>query len=380
MSANGNGKTPDDSPVALALPPAAPTRARGRPRKVTQRLVCERLAGGELVKVVCADLGIDRATPWRWADADPDGFGRSYRTARELQAHALAEQAVVIADGGDAITALYLWAADLEAGTLALDNHEAARALLSVTMHSIVQRDRLRVDTLKWLTGKIAPRFYGKPAEAMPEDGDDDDKQHTQIIVVRREPSGLLRASEGGATIGTFPARFTEDEAADEAERIARERAAAPLRFTFAIDKPAAPIRFVPALGMAGGPAGRLTQDEKVEHLVRLYCETPEGKARVLEWAGSPVIAYLPVNGREPQSLKQHAAAVVEGFRQKPGGVEALTEALGVPAATDPAPSFADLTPDEQRAELVRLYDNPAGRIQLRELLDVPDDAGGADA
>lgn len=104
------------------------TRKHDRERLGTQ--LCERLARGELLKNICDDLGIAPHTPWRWATDDPDGFGKAYARAREDQAHAIADQAMTIAD------------------------EEVVDAVASA-------RNRLRVDTRKWLASKIAPRSYG---------------------------------------------------------------------------------------------------------------------------------------------------------------------------------------------------------------------------
>ena len=121
---NGNG---NGSVVQEAL-------ARGRPRSFDRAKVGPKLldmvAKGELVKTACDKCGIGRTTLRHWLEAD-EPFRFAYARAREDQAHALAEEAIAIADS--------------EA-----DTPEA------------VQRDRLRVDTRKWLASKIAPRLYSE--------------------------------------------------------------------------------------------------------------------------------------------------------------------------------------------------------------------------
>lgn len=91
--------------------------------------VCARVAQGEYVKVAAEAEGVDPSSVREWALDDE--FAALYARARESQAHALAEEALRIADEDCATS-------------------------------EAVQRNRLRVDTRKWYTSKIAPRHYGE--------------------------------------------------------------------------------------------------------------------------------------------------------------------------------------------------------------------------
>lgn len=91
-------------------------------------LICERMAKGESLRSICRDEGMPAESTVRfWAIEDKDGFAAQYARAREAQMEALAEDIVEIADDktGDP------------------------------------QRDRLRVDSRKWIMSKIAPKRYG---------------------------------------------------------------------------------------------------------------------------------------------------------------------------------------------------------------------------
>lgn len=126
--------------------------------------LCERISEGELVIAVIRDLEFSRKQLWQWLEADRE-LGNAYARAREAQAHAIAEQALLAAHGTDeyaqAIERILEWE---EAAIPDLPTAErmGARSLLNSLRHSAVQRDRLRVDTLKWTASKIAPKSYGE--------------------------------------------------------------------------------------------------------------------------------------------------------------------------------------------------------------------------
>ena len=119
----------------------------GRPSLYTEALaaeICRRLAEGETLRSVCRDKAMpDKATILRWlADKKKADFREQYVYAREMQADALFDEALEIADdaSGD-------WSTDKD-GKKVLD-------------HENIQRSRLRVDTRKWAAGKMAPKKYG---------------------------------------------------------------------------------------------------------------------------------------------------------------------------------------------------------------------------
>ncbi|MBO1077272.1 terminase small subunit-like protein [Roseomonas marmotae] len=108
----------------------------GRPSSYTPELaasICARMADGQTLTAICREDGMpDRATVFRWTETYPN-FCSAYARAREAQAHALAELAL------------------LEAMRAGADLDPAAA--------------RVRFDAARWLAGKVAPRFYGNRAD-----------------------------------------------------------------------------------------------------------------------------------------------------------------------------------------------------------------------
>lgn len=114
----------------------------GRPTDYTQEIadeICIRLANGESLRAICASDRDDfipaMGTVFRWLAApENQSFREQYAMAREVQAETMADEIVSIADGSGL---------DVE-----------ARVALSA-------RDRLRVDSRKWVASKLLPKKYG---------------------------------------------------------------------------------------------------------------------------------------------------------------------------------------------------------------------------
>lgn len=92
----------------------------------TKDKVCQLIAEGKSLREIAAEKGMPhQATVCLWAVTD-EAFYEQYARAREIQAELRADELVEIADGeGD------------------------------------VQRDRLRIDTRKWVAAKLLPKKYG---------------------------------------------------------------------------------------------------------------------------------------------------------------------------------------------------------------------------
>ena len=103
-----------------------------RPIGFTETLateICRRLADGELLRDICRPTRMpSRDTVRRW-QSENGPFRSQYAIARDQQADALAEEATHIARNA-------------ETGTVTVC--------------------RLQIDTIKWLTAKIAPKRYGE--------------------------------------------------------------------------------------------------------------------------------------------------------------------------------------------------------------------------
>lgn len=124
----------------------AAVETRGRPTEYTAELaaeICAKLAEGRTLRSVCKDDGIPpESTVRTWVLDDREGFAAQYARAREVGYHAMADEAIEIADDGTNDTAT--------------DEEGNKR-----TDHDVISRSRLRVDTRKWLLSKALPKIYG---------------------------------------------------------------------------------------------------------------------------------------------------------------------------------------------------------------------------
>lgn len=112
----------------------SPNRSVGRPREYDRdtimQTVSERIASGELVTDIANELGIPDRRVREWALL-PE-YAPLYERARISQAHAMAENTLLVARSAT---------------------------------NDDWQAKKLEVDTLKWLTSKIAPKLYGERIE-----------------------------------------------------------------------------------------------------------------------------------------------------------------------------------------------------------------------
>ncbi len=123
----------------------------GRPSDYTQEIadeICTRLANGESLRAICAadrdDFMPAMGTVFRWlADPERASFREQYAMAREVQAETMADEIVSIADGTG----------------MGVEEKVALSA-----------RDRLRVDSRKWVASKLLPKKYGDKQTTVLED------------------------------------------------------------------------------------------------------------------------------------------------------------------------------------------------------------------
>ncbi|MDE2104683.1 MAG: hypothetical protein KGL39_46030 [Patescibacteria group bacterium] len=112
----------------------AAKKKKGRPSeytKATANLLCERIADGESLRAICREDGMPgKSTVFEWLAAHQD-FADHYARARETQADSLADEIIDIADNSS------------------LDANDK----------------RVRIDTRKWLAGKLRPKKYGDKLE-----------------------------------------------------------------------------------------------------------------------------------------------------------------------------------------------------------------------
>ncbi len=123
--------------------------AGGRPstyRDSIGALICSRIAGGETLSAICRTSGLPATqTVYQWKRANP-AFAANLTQARIEQQELWADQIIEIADDStlDTVTKT-----DPKGRTFEAVDHEN------------INRDRLRIDTRKFLMAKIAPRIYG---------------------------------------------------------------------------------------------------------------------------------------------------------------------------------------------------------------------------
>lgn len=132
------------------------TRKRGRPLTYTREIadeICRRLAEGETLRAICRDMGLSIGTVLGWVDDNRDGFAERYARARARGLEVLADELIEIADSGS----------------------------------DDPQRDRLRVDTRKWLLSRLRPDRYGDRVTLA---GDDDAPIGVVVLPERRANDG----------------------------------------------------------------------------------------------------------------------------------------------------------------------------------------------
>jgi len=114
---------------------AAQKRGRGRPTSYSESratTILTRIANGEKLRDICSEDGMPSASAvCQWAAEDREGFSKRYVRALEARGWYWAEEMVSIADGSE-------------------------------DTDSDAQRDKLRVETRKWLLTKLMPNRFGE--------------------------------------------------------------------------------------------------------------------------------------------------------------------------------------------------------------------------
>lgn len=125
-----------------------PATRHGRPSSYTAEkaeLICERIANGESLSRICkTDEMPSTTTVFKWLGENKP-FLDSYARAREAQADALADEILDIADDGENDKILI----------------ETDGETITKIDYDHIQRSKLRVDTRKWIAGKLKPKKYG---------------------------------------------------------------------------------------------------------------------------------------------------------------------------------------------------------------------------
>lgn len=119
----------------------------GRPvtysAEVAEKVLSE-VSEGKTLRETCRKIGTPESTVRRWVLDDREGFAARYAHAKELQVECWADELREIADDGSND-----WMTIQRGGeSVEVENRE------------VVNRSRLRIDTLKWLMSKITPKKY----------------------------------------------------------------------------------------------------------------------------------------------------------------------------------------------------------------------------
>lgn len=121
---------------------------RGRATKYTQALastICLRLAEGESLRAVCADIGISAGTVIGWVVDDRDGFAARYTRATEIRGEQLAGQIQDILD--------------TEPQTITITRPDGTVETKVDPAHVAWLNNR--ANGRKWEAAKLRPKVYG---------------------------------------------------------------------------------------------------------------------------------------------------------------------------------------------------------------------------
>ena len=149
-----SGRKPKAKEASVVETQVAPDPVKpklGRPSEFTEETaaeICDRLCAGESLRTIVRDDHMPASsTVFKWLAARPE-FAEQYARAREVQADAIFEDILDIAD--DARNDWMERRGEDDKGWQANGEH--------------IQRSRLRVDARKWMAGKLAPKKYGDKA------------------------------------------------------------------------------------------------------------------------------------------------------------------------------------------------------------------------
>lgn len=131
--------------------------------------ICEGLADGRSLRSICLDVDMpSQSMVFRWlADERYASFRERYARAREAQADALFDEAIDIADDGSND-----W----------MERRREDGSVDEVVNHEHISRSKLRIETRKWMTGKLRPKVYGDKIDLTSSDGSMTPKP-TKIII-----------------------------------------------------------------------------------------------------------------------------------------------------------------------------------------------------
>ncbi len=135
--------------------------------------ICERIADGESLRTICADADMpSKASVMRWLASDT-ALSDQYARAREMQADAIFDEMLDIAD--DATNDWMEREGEGSAGYQLNGEH--------------IQRSRLRIDARKWMAGKLRPKVYGDKLEVNGPGANGEHVHKVEMTFVRPSPA-----------------------------------------------------------------------------------------------------------------------------------------------------------------------------------------------
>lgn len=112
--------------------------------------ICERIGGGQSLRSICKADGMPAmSTVFKWLNEQP-AFSEQYARAREAQADALFDEIQDIADDGSND-----W----------MERRREDGSVDEVVNHEHISRSKLRIETRRWMAGKLKPKKYGDKIE-----------------------------------------------------------------------------------------------------------------------------------------------------------------------------------------------------------------------
>ncbi len=131
-------------------------------RQVVGAFVCSELTKGRsLNNVLQTEPNMpDPATFLQWLSEDPEGLAQHYAHAREIGYKKLADEIIEISDETHTTTWIHEQDPDGEY-LFNADKSPKLKEVLVPLSSDVIARNRLRVDTRKWMLSKMLPKIYG---------------------------------------------------------------------------------------------------------------------------------------------------------------------------------------------------------------------------
>jgi hypothetical protein len=110
--------------------------------------ICNRLMAGESLNQICKTEGFppeSTVRTWVYRETDPE-FCANYARAREIQTERFADELIALADS--------------KQGDIEIVVNEDGSTYERVN-REVIERNRLQIDTRKWVISKILPKKYG---------------------------------------------------------------------------------------------------------------------------------------------------------------------------------------------------------------------------